>query len=76
MQDDKDISYNGWSNRETWNIALWIQNNEYYYATAKKCGDYETFKRVVSDEETLDGVRWDDALVNIEEINTEVINEL
>lgn len=70
------MSYNGWSNRETWNIALWIQNDEYYYETAKKCEDYESFKRFVPTEETRDGVRWGDALVNIEEINTEVINEL
>lgn len=25
------MSYNGWSNWETWNVALWIDNEEDFY---------------------------------------------
>jgi hypothetical protein len=28
-------SYNGWTNYETWNVALWIQNDEGLYMLAK-----------------------------------------
>ena len=29
-----DASYNGWKNRQTWNVALWVQNDEGLYREA------------------------------------------
>ena len=34
------LDYNGWTNYETWNVALWIQNDEFLYNTAKACVTY------------------------------------
>jgi outer membrane receptor for ferrienterochelin and colicin len=42
-----DISYNGWENYETWNVALWINNTENLYHLAMEAGDYETFVELV-----------------------------
>ena len=35
-----DTTYNGWANRETWNVALWIGNDEFLYNTAKACVEF------------------------------------
>jgi hypothetical protein len=79
-----DTSYNGWSSYETWNVALWIQNDEFLYNTAKACveycGDNETpydkFVRCMCDGmigrhlvKTPDGVMWNDSKINGLEIN-------
>ena len=34
------MEYNGWKNRETWNVALWIGND---YPTYKASQGYKTY---------------------------------
>ena len=83
-------SYNGWTNYETWNAALWIGNDQFLYNTAKACvefcSDDETpwakFVRCMTDGQigrhlvqTRDGVRWDDEAINEEEM-IEMMQEL
>jgi hypothetical protein len=31
-----DTSYNGWSNWETWNMALWLDNDEGFYSLRRR----------------------------------------
>jgi hypothetical protein len=70
-----DISYNGWCNYETWNVALWISNDENLYYLARECGDYETFvKEVGVGNSTPDGVKFADPKVNVIQLNSEVFD--
>jgi len=78
-------TYNGWANWATWNVALWIQNDEFLYNTAKACVTYregletpwEKFVRCMTDGQigrhlgqTPDGCRWDDPAIDGMEINS------
>ena len=60
-----DTSYNGWTNYETWNVALWIGNDEGLYNMARRCYSYQDFlNRYADDSETPDGVKFNDVNVN------------
>jgi len=79
-------TFNGWANHATWNIALWIQNDQFLYNTAKACVEYKEenelpytkFKRCMMFgqvgrhlEQTPDGIKYD----NID-IDEAAINEM
>ena len=57
----------GWENWETWNVALWIQNDESLYGAAKTCRNYQELVALLWDcgsKETPDGARWDDPAID------------
>ena len=70
-------TYNGWANYETWNVALWLQNQENLYYLCQDIGNYVDTIDMLKDEgivETPDGVRYDDPKVNVIELNSEVFD--
>lgn len=78
--------YNGWKNYETWNIALWISNDEELYNMARefKGADdpYESFVKIMREIgnekiniETPDGVAWNDTGLDYERLD-EMMEEL
>jgi len=75
-----ETTYNGYANYETWNVALWIQNDYGFYSIAQQCDDYQDFVDALeavsfNSKSTPDGVKWDDAKIDGIEIN-EVIADL
>ena len=74
-----DTEYLGWTNYETWNVALWIQNDEGLYHLAREAGNYEDFVDALeactfNSKSTRDGVTWRDPKVNVLEINSDVFD--
>ena len=72
-------SYNGWENWETWNVALWIQNDEGLYNAARSAmrrygtlfGGYKNFIRSYGMEETStpDGAEYVSNFLNYQELD-------
>ena len=72
-----DQEYNGWTNYETWNVALWLQNDEGLYHLAQEVGNYVDFVEVLNDcgsDITPDGVKYNDPKVNVIQLNSEVFD--
>ena len=68
-------SYNGYANYQTWNVCLWINNDEGLYHLAAQCDSYENFRESMREvcsgslaHETPDGVAWSDSGVNLTEM--------
>lgn len=59
-----DSTYNGYADWATWNVALWIGNDEGLYNLARNCQDYDHFLQMVWSfdmAKTPDGAKWRDA---------------
>ena len=75
---DKAMSYNGWTNYETWNVALWLDNDYESYELAKTCKnykEYQFFNLTHPRNTTPDGVSLFDPKLNHKELD-EKIKEL
>mgnify|MGYP003120656679 CR=1 FL=1 len=86
----KAPTYNGWANYETWNVALWINNEHYNYQIARLPSSQTYLDFVVNMEakhysnldakhnyriETGDGVSWTDSKLDLQALD-ELILEI
>ncbi len=80
---EKDSQYLGWTNRETWNVMLWINNTENLYfgvANILRTMTYTpTYREVIyilnlEDCQTGDGISYLNDKLNYEELNNAIEN--
>jgi len=72
------MSYNGYTNYETWNVCLWISNDEGMYTLSRSCANYLEFVEIMRDcdvYETPDLVSWNDSGINVDEVNSNCFAE-
>ena len=79
LKEKVNKRYNGWKNYETWNVALWLGNDESLYELARECKTYKTLRNSLLEdyglEKTRDGVSFDDPVLDVEELE-EMMSEL
>ena len=66
-------TYNGWANYETWNVALWLGNDETFLEEAQMWAEhgYKSLSHVLMElnSTTPDGVKWNDENLDIAALN-------
>jgi hypothetical protein len=89
MNETTSMTFNGYANYATWNVALWVLNDEFLYNTAKACvefcseGDtpWTKFVRCMMKGQigrylgaTPDGVAWDSAEIDARQMERLMAN--
>jgi hypothetical protein len=77
MENIKNETYNGWANYNTWNVALWLQNDEFLNMEAMKFSSkgYLAFVKYMSSMggdisfKTPDKVAWNDPTLDIKALD-------
>ncbi len=64
-------TYNGHKNWETWNVSLWMMNDEDNYDLVKASDSYDQFMNAKSYESTTtpDGAAWNDKALDYEALD-------
>ena len=73
-----DQLYNGWTNYKTWNVALWLNNDEAFRSIASNCKDFADFKEYMKTcmvTCTGDGVYFADEDIDAANLNNHFWSE-
>lgn len=83
MNTGKNTKYLGWTNRETWNVMLWINNTYELYKSVvyilEETSYIPTYTEVINrldlnESTTGDGVAYINNTLNYQELNDAIIS--
>lgn len=64
--------FQGWANYQTWNVALYLDNDFNLYERSKNYASYKELAQNLADDgifETPDGIAFNDSALSIKELN-------
>jgi len=65
-------TYNGWANWQTWNVALWLGNDQYLYKLSRRFTNYRELAEFITStgmDKTPDGASWLDHKIDAPALN-------
>ena len=71
----KTMTYNGWTNYETWNVALWLDNDYESYQLARTCKNFREYRKAKNlrgEPLTGDHISLFDDKLNIKELDDKI----
>ena len=65
--------YNGWTNWATWNVSLWLNNDEFLYRQMRRAktphelevifnSNYDMFRDFENKDKEIDNINWKEIL--------------
>lgn len=69
--------YNKWTNKKTWNVALWLSKDQMLHEIAKEQSSYQNFVQWLADFdlfETPDGTKYSDKEIDVAQLNNNLFD--
>ena len=62
---DTPTKFNGWADWTTWNVVLWINNDQCFYSIAQECETYNEFLYEIEDRDILEEIDFEKSMTEI-----------